>query len=244
MKKTYIIVFLLVIITASVKSQPSLDYWNYARYLKLSAGTVSPGTDFSDTSESGLFAKDGYQIGLDYNLFLTYGFGFGFDFEFNRFRFNEEAFFSYANPDYMKIGPGYSSTKFGLNLIYNIPVVVHPDAFTINLFIEGNAGLRGMSIPSIDLEYDEIVNYYVDITYMSRSSVMGYLGYNTGVQLIFSNRFGVNVSYNTVIPRRQSIRYSVRKFNASGDLYEDESYVSNNLDHTGLQFGIMFIFGK
>ncbi len=228
----------------AIYAQPSIDYWDHARYFKISGGTVSPGDDFSNTSEDGLFAEDGYQFGIDYNYMIAMGLGIGFNFEFNRFNFNESAFMEYAMPEKMEIGRGYGSGKFGLNALFNIPVILVPETFVFNLYIEGNAGFRGMSIPYIDLEYNELINNYVEVSYRPRSSAMEYLGYSAGAQFIFNDKFGINVSYSEVLPRKHTVKYSVRKFDAEGRLFEEESYVSNYLDSSGLQFGIMFLFGK
>ncbi|MFW5792789.1 MAG: hypothetical protein ACOCWC_00795 [Bacteroidota bacterium] len=244
MKRKIFVLAILSILVFEATSQPNIRYWDRASYFKISGGTVSPGRDFSDASENGLFAKNGFQFGLDYNYMIVAGFGLGINLEYDHFHFNKEAFMDYANPEIMMISGGYASTKFGLNALFNVPVEVVKDAFAINFYVEGNAGIRGMSIPSIDLEYNEIVNHYVEVSYRPRSSTMGYLGYSGGVQLLFNNRFGINVSYNALIERRNNINYSVRMFDAQGELYEEESYLNKNLDHTGLQFGILFMFGK
>ncbi len=206
-------------------------------------GMVIPGTDFSSTSTNGLFAKNGYQIGFDVNYIIAYGLGIGFNYEFNRFKFNQDAFLSYAQPDSFLITKGYNSGKFALNAQINIPFEIVKNKFTINLYGEGNAGLRTMSIPSIDLKYNELSNRFVDITYRARTSSMGFLGYSAGLQFIFSNKFGINVSYNALLKSRHSIKYSVRKFDAQGELYEEESYINNYLDHTGYQLGFIFFIG-
>jgi hypothetical protein len=243
MKRIIILAVLSVILTAAY-SQPDINYWNKASYFKITGGTVTPSPEFSSTTANGLFAKNGYQFGFDYNYMIALGFGIGVNLEINQFHFNPEAFMDYAQPDKMTISGGYSSAKFGLNALFNFPIVVHKDIFTINLYAEGNAGIRGMSIPTIDLEYNEIVNFYTEVSYRPRSSSMGYLGYSGGIQLLFNNKFGLNVSYNALNRRINKINYSVRMFDAQGNLYEEERYLNNYLDHTGLQFGILFIFGK
>lgn len=234
---------LLVLVSASF-AQPDLNYWNNVSYFKMGGGTLEPGPRMTATDTEGLFAKKGFQVGFDYNYMIAYGLGLGFNLEFNQFGFNRDAFMSVAQPQQMEVRGGYSSAKFGLNALFNMPIVLHPQYFTLNLYVEGNAGLRGMSIPSIDMWYDETINKYVEVSYRSRGGSMGYLGYSGGVQFLFNNKFGINVSYNAVEPSRHSIKYSVRKFDAEGQLFEDENYLNNFLDHSGLQFGILFIFGK
>ena len=225
-------------------SQPNINYWDHDSYLLIGGGMVMPGEYLSDATANGLFAKNGYQVDFDYNYIFGLGLGFGGGIEYNQFKFNREAFMEYTGAEEMWMKGGYSSTKFGLNFLANIPIVVVKKKFVLNFFGEFNAGLRGFNIPDIDLKYNEIVNKYVEVTYRSRTSTMGYLGYSAGLQFIFSEWFGINVSYNAVLPSRHSIKYSVRKFDAFDELTEEENYLNNYLDHSGIQFGVMFIFGK
>lgn len=244
MKTLVYITAILAITVSAVNAQPDVKFWKKASYLHIGGGTVTPGAYMSDINEGGLMAKNGYQIDFDYNYMFNYGIGIGGNIEYNNFKLNKDKFFEYSGADKMWVKGGYSSTKFGLNILANMPIVIVKEGFAVNFYGEFNAGIRSFSIPDIDLEYNPIFNKYVEVTYRSRGNTMGYLGYSAGLQFLFAERFGINVSYNAVLPSRHSIKYSVRKFDAFEELTEDENYLNNYLDHTGLQFGIMFIFGK
>ncbi len=227
----------------SIVAQPNMNLLDKKVNIDVYGGMVIPGTSFSSTNQNGLFAKNGFQIGFDVNYIIAYGLGVGFNYEFNRFNFDKDAFISYAQPDSFSISRGYNSGKFCLNAQINIPFEIIKDKFTINLYGEGNAGLRTMSIPSIDLKYNELSNRFVEISYRARNSSMGFLGYSAGLQFLFLNKFGINLSYNALLKSRHSVKYSVRKFDAQGQLYEEESYVNNYLEHSGYQLGFVFWFG-
>ena len=244
MLKKYLFAAVFSIGLTGLNAQVDMEYWDHDSYLNIGGGMVMPGENLKSTSDMGFFAKNGYQINFDYNYIFGYGLGIGASVEYDQFKFDKEAFVEYADPEQMWVKGGYSSTKFGLNLVANIPIVVSKGNFAINFFGEFNAGLRGFNIPSIDLAYNEIVNKYVEVTYRSRSNTMGYLGYSGGLQFIFNDRIGINLSYNALLRSRHSVKYSVRMFDAADELYEEENYMNNFLEHTGFQLGIMFIFGK
>lgn len=242
MKKIFSLAILSLIIIG-LNAQPDMKLLDKKFCIDAYGGMVIPGADFAKKTSDGLFADNGFQVGFDFNYIIAYGIGVGFNYEYNRFNFDKDAFLSFAQPDSFNIKRGYNSNKFGINLNLNIPIVVVKNSFTVNLFGEGNAGIRTMSIPSIDLKYSELSNRFVEVTYRARTSSMGYLGYSGGLQFIFSKKFGVNLSYNALLKSRHSIKYSVRKFDAAGELYEEESYANNYLDHQGFQIGLMYWFG-
>lgn len=235
----------MLFITVNVATaQPDINYLDNVGYFKISAGGLMPGENFSSTEPNGLFAENGYQIGLDLNYMIAYGFGLGLNLEFDQFKFNSEEFFKYTNAETMKAQKHYSSTKFGLNVLFNVPVKLDSDDWVLNFYAEGNAGIRSMNMPDIDLTYNEIANKYVEVTYRSRSNTMGYLGYSGGLKFLFLEKFGVNLSYNALLKSRHSIKYSVRMFDAAEELYEEENYAHDYLDHTGFQIGFLFLFGR
>ncbi len=243
MKKIVFFILLCLIFNFS-NAQFNIHYNDKCGQLQLSGGTLNPSDELKDTSSVGLYAKKGFQMGFDFNYIIAYGFGIGGNFEIDQLKFNSTAFQTNSNAKQIKVKGGYSSSKFGLNIFENIPIVLDENHFTIMLFGEFNAGLRGFNIPSIDLKYDELLNKYVEVSYRSRSNTMGYIGYSAGIQLLFIERIGVNVSYNTIIPSRHTIKYSVRKTDAFGNVEEEENYLNNYLDHSGFQFGVFYIFGK
>lgn len=244
MKKTISFLFLASCICL-LQAQPSLSLLDKTATLNFYGGTLIPSEEFNSEKEDGLFAKNGFQLGFDVNYIILKGIGIGFNYEYNNFAFNKDAFLSYAMPDSYLIKGGYKSSKFGLNIQLNLPIIIQPDKITVNLFAEGNAGIRSMNIPSIDLEYNELSNRYVEVTYRPRANSMGYLGYSGGLQLIFNNKFGINVSYSALMKSRHSIGYSVRKFDAQNNLEEEEGYINNYLDSRGLQIGFtMYLKSK
>ncbi len=242
MKKLILIAF--VVITYSTYAQFDINYLDNTGSLHINGGTLNPSEELSNTNELGLFAKKGYQVGFDFNYIIKYGFGVGFNIEVDRLNFNKTKFLEYAGTTEMKIKGRYASTKYGVNILANIPVFVQKNSFAVNVFGEFNAGLRSFNIPAIDLYYNELQNKYTEVTYRSRANTMGYLGYSAGVQIIFADVFGINASYSATLPSRHSIKYSVRMTDAFDNVEEAENYLNNYLDLNGLQFGIFFLFGK
>lgn len=243
MKKISFIILLFA--TQFSIAQFDINYLDQTGILHFTGGTLTPSEELSNTDENvGLFAKKGYQFGLDFNYIVKYGLGFGFNLEVDRLNFNKDKFLEYAGTNDAKIKGRYASTKFGLNILANVPIVVDKGDFAINLFGEFNAGLRGFNIPSIDLYYNELQNKYTEVSYRSRANTMGYLGYTGGIQLLFADVFGVRASYSVTLPSRHTMKYSVRMTDAFGNVEEAENYLNNYLDLTGLQFGVFFVFGK
>lgn len=228
----------------SAIAQPDIMYLQKTSYFEIGGGTVKPGSGLSGTNADGLFAENGGQFYMNYNYFFGYGIGAGLNLEADFLGFDQDKFLSYTGAESMTIkGRGYTSTKFGLNLLASLPVVLIEKVLALHIYGEGNAGFRGFSIPGISLKYDELSNKYVEVDYRSRNSSMYYLGYGGGMQLMYKKKIGLNVSYNTIMPIRNSIYYSVRMTDAFDNVYEEEGYLNNYLDCSGIRFGIMFIFG-
>lgn len=244
MKKTYLLLLTTMLYCMSVSAQPSLDYWDKASYFSIYGGSVIPGSGMTGEAADGFFARNGYQFGLDYNYMITMGFGLGLNLEATEFHFDDQAFVDFARAEKMEARGGYGSTKFGLNILWNFPLVIVPRKFALNLYAEGNAGFRNFSIPALDLFYDENLNKYVEVSYRPRSKTLAYAGYSLGFQLLFVDRYGINISHNNILRSKHAIPYSVRKVDAFDVLYEEENNMVNYLDHTGWQFGFFFIFGK
>ena len=241
MRKIFLFLILLMTVSGSF-AQLDVKYWNGAGYFDFGGGMVFPGSEMKSTAANGLFAKNGFQVYANLNFMIIYGLGAGVNIEYDKFFLNKAAFSNSAQTSDMTVQGGYSSTKFGLNILMNIPLIVSQDRFAVNFYGEFNPGLRSFNIPGIDLYYDENVNKYVEVHYRSRKNTMGYLGYSAGLQFLFSNKWGINLSYNTILRSRYNIDYSVRKFDAFGNLYESENYINNYLDHSGVQLGLMFLF--
>ncbi|MCX7861984.1 MAG: hypothetical protein N2449_03245 [Bacteroidales bacterium] len=242
--KTTFLVLALTLINSWLIAQFDIKYLDKCGYLKITAGNIMSNDDMKRTDESGLFAKNGYFIGFDYNHIITHGFGIGINIQIDRYNFNKEAFAQFALADDYKVKGRYASTRWGLNIVQNIPIVVSENNFLINIYGEANAGLRGFSIPAIDLYYSELNNKWVEVNYRTRMNTMGYLGFSAGLQFIIADFLGINISYNEVLRSRHSIRYSIRLTDAFEQVEEKESYLHNYLDSRSLQFGVFFLFGK
>lgn len=233
-----------VISVCSLSAQYSSEYWYQKGYLSIAAGPASPGPDLAASVSPGLMANNGLLADVDYNYMLAYGFGVGLNLGLDYYGLNQDAFLAEASPETYSCKGGFLSGRMGLNLLMNVPLEIIPDKFTLNLTAELNGGLRSYTIPDIDLFHSELENEYTEISYRSRANVMGYAGYSTGLQFLFNNRFGVTVSYSVLFATRHRINYSVRAFDAAGNLYEEEDYLSARLDRSGLQFGLLFILSS
>lgn len=228
----------------NVFAQADLQYLDKGGYVMFYGGPIYPGDRLSSDSESGLFAENGVQFGIDLNYVIAYGIGVGFNYEYNNFGFNQNAFLQHSGAQGISYQRNYTSNKFGLNVLFNVPLKLGSDDWVINLFAKGNAGLRTMNIPEIDLTYSEIMNKYVEVSYRPRANLFGYLGYTGGLQFMFLEKYGINFSYNHVLNSRHSIQYSSRRFDAQGNLTESEPYLNDNLDHYGFQIGFMILMGR
>ncbi len=87
MRKSLLIISLLVIVSLSVKAQE--------RYIIISGGLTKPLSDFAssnfDNSEAG-FATDGYNFGFELANFFSPWFGLGGSFKFNNAGFNSQVY--------------------------------------------------------------------------------------------------------------------------------------------------------
>lgn len=238
-------IIISVLFVKTLLAQFDINYLDRTGSIHIMGGTLKPSEELSSTDETmGLFAKKGYQIGFDFNYIIKYGLGVGFNLEIDRLNFNKDKFLEYAGTNSAKFKGRYASTKFGLNILANVPIVMDKGDFAVNLFGEFNAGFRGFNIPSINLYYNELQNKYTEVSYRSRANIMGYLGYTGGIQFLFADVFGLRASYSVTLPSRHSMKYSVRMTDAFGNVEEAENYLNNYLDLTGLQFGIFFLIGK
>ena len=245
MKTLYITLAVLVSFCTvnSVWGQIDMEYLDKGGNINIYGGITYPSSEFSSTTSSGLFAKDGFQFGVEGNYIIKYGIGIGLDLGGEWFRVDEQAFRDYANPETMEIKGPYASTYFGLNIVANLPIVIDDDHFTINLFAVGTPGIRGIRIPEIDLTYNELDNRYVEVSYRPRPGTSGYISYRGGIQFIFNNAFGLSLSYKGVMRSQHKLNYSVRSFDAEGQLYEEENYLNTYFNSESYQVGLLFVLG-
>lgn len=243
MKTLNILFILLFISSITVWAQVDPEYLDGGGNINIYGGISYPNSEFSAKTPNGLFAGNAFQFGIEGNYFIKYGLGIGIDFGGEWYKFDKQAFSNYADPETIEVKGGYSLSYFGLNFVANLPIVIDKNDFTINLFAVGTPGLRGIRIPTIDLTYDELVNRYVEVSYRSRANTSGYLAYRGGIQFLFNNAFGLSLSYKGVKRSKQKMNYSVRMFDAAGELYEDENYLNSYFNSESYQVGIIFLLG-
>jgi hypothetical protein len=224
-------------------AQVDMEYLDRGGNINIYGGITYPSSEFSSTTPTGGFAQNGFQFGIEGNYIIKYGIGIGLDLGGEWFQVDKQAFWDYANPQTMEIKGGYTSTYFGLNVLANFPIVISDDHFTINLFAMATPGLRGVRIPAIDLTYNELENRYVEVSYRARPGTNGYIAFRGGVQFLFNNAFGLNFSYKRVMRNQQQLYYSVRSFDAEGNLYEDENYLTSYFNSVSYQVGLIFLLG-
>jgi hypothetical protein len=240
----FFVAIILVLNLGPIAAQPDIHYLDKTGILKFGGGNLVPNEDFAKNTGTGLLAMPGHQVNFAFNYIIRYGLGLGAHLDVNRLPLNEQRFVQQSSASAYRIQGKFGSTRFGLNLVGSVPIVIHPQYFAVNLFGEFQLGLRGMNIPSIDLRYNELENNYVEVSYRPRSNTMGYLAANAGVQFLFANKFGIYGAYHITLRSRHSIKYSVRAFDAERRLTEYENYLHNYLNVSGFQFGAFFLFGK
>jgi hypothetical protein len=244
--KTLYKLFLILIFMCSINitwAQWNPEFLDKGGNINIYGGITYPSSEFSATTSNGLFAKNAFQFGIEGNYIIKYGLGIGLDLGGEWFKFDKQAFSNYANPETIDVKGSYSSSFFGINFVANIPIVFDKKHFTVNLFVVGTPGLRGIRIPSIDLTYDELINRYVEVSYRSRANTQGYLAYRGGIQFLFNNTFGLSLSYKGVKRDQLRLNYSVRLFDAEGELYEEENYLNSYFNSESYQIGLIFLLG-
>lgn len=240
MKKIlYSIIFVFML--SYTQAQVELDYLDGGGVLTLGGGGVVPVEGFASTNDDGLFARRGFQIMADYNHFIAYGLGVGFGYEYDQFRFNDAAFLNLAQqPQGYEFEGNWRMNKIGMNLVYNIPINIIEGTFLVNLFGELNGGVSWVVMPKLDLYYSEIEKRFVEISYRHHSNAFLYYGYNAGIQFLFNDVWGVNFSYNEVMSQKHKLKYTLRAFDADGNLYEEKPNLNQTFGHYGWQLGVVF----
>jgi hypothetical protein len=234
----------LFFLTLPALAQVDLSYFEKTGMFKMGGGSLKPGPDLASSGPKGLLADDGYQINLGFDYSPYKGLFAGFHYDFQRLGFQEATFAQQAGASTYRVRRGFRSSRFGLNLGWNFPVHLVRDKVLLIASGEVQAGLRGMNIPLIDLQYDPLDNRFVDVTYRSRSNTFGYTGALGGIRILFGKVVGIYVNRQFTFKSRHSIKYSVRRFDAEGQLYESELRLHQYLDNSGYQFGVFFVVGK
>jgi hypothetical protein len=225
-------------------AQVDLSFFEKTGMFKMAAGPLKPGPDLASSEPKGLLAEKGYQINLGVDYCPYKGLFAGIHYDFQRLGFQEARFAQIAGAASYRVRRGFNSSRFGLNLGWNFPVRIWKDQIRLVVSGEVQAGLRGMTIPQIDLQYNPLDNRFVEVTYRSRANTFGYTGGLGGIRILFGKVVGVYVNRQFTFKSRHSIKYSVRRFDAEGQLYESELRLHQYLDNSGYQFGVFFVIGK
>ena len=241
--KQLVLLSLFVSLPFALSAQADLRLLEKKAILRLGGGSLNPSADFASVGNNGIYARNGFQLnaGLSYCFYRNFGIGVHLD--YNQFGFDKSAFSAnQQNPGMVVLAP-FNSTRFGLSALAFLPIRLGKTV-ALNFYAEGQAGLRGMNIPKIDLTYDELSNNFTNVSYRPRPSTMGYLAISGGLQVLFSRNFGLFAAYHKTLDSRHSISYSSRAFDADGLLTEGEHYLHNYLGSTGIQGGILFVIGQ
>lgn len=240
--KKLILTSIISIYAVHLICQLKLTHFDRKGSIDIYGGIYRPNEDLKKIDETGFFAKNGYNLGFNINYSIKYGFFIGFNIEYNHIFFNKTAFLAYSQAESIKAKDGFNSTRYGINCGINFPLIIDNDNFCINLYGEFNTGLRSFSIPRIDLIYNELLNKYVEVMYSPRGNTLFYYGYSGGINIIFNNKYSINIAYNNIQPTKHSIRYYTRLTDAFGKIEEYENRLTNYLDSWELQFGIGLFF--
>ena len=233
----------LVILPLKLSAQADLRLLEKRAILRFGGGSLAPSADFASVGTNGIYARNGFQLNAGFSYCFYRNLGIGVHLDYNQFGFDRSAFSAnQQNPGMTVLSP-LNSTRFGLSALAFLPIRLGKTV-ALNFYAEGQAGLRGMNIPKIDLTYGELGNNFTSVAYRPRPSTMGYLAISGGLQVLFSRNFGLFVAYHKTLDSRHSISYSSRAFDADGLLIEGEHYLHNYLGSTGIQGGIMFVIGK
>jgi hypothetical protein len=241
MKRFWILIILVYCLDNPVIAQVDLSLLEKKAQFKMGGGSLQPSPEFSKAGSDALFVRNGFQVNFAFSYAFFRNFAAGVHLDYNQYGFDRTGFIrQQENPALTQLS-SFNSTRFGLSGLVFLPVKLGEKA-SFCLFLEGQAGLRNMNIPKLDLTYKELQNLYVEVAYRPRSNTMGYLAVNGGVQVHFSRRFGIYASWQKTLDSRHSVKYSSRAFDASGNLTEGEHFLHQYLGSTGIQGGLVFLF--
>jgi hypothetical protein len=233
----------LFIIGFSVLAQVDLRLNEKKVQIRLGGGSLRPSDQFSSSGPSSLFVQNGFQI----NGALTYGIyrniAAGIHLDYNQHRFDLAGFSKQQGGPSVNQLSSFNSTRFGISAMVFLPVRAGKNLM-FNFYGEGQAGLRGMNIPKLDMTFGELENNFTEISYRPRASTMGYLAVCAGMQVIMTRNFGIYAAWQKTFDSRHSVKYSSRAFDADGQLAEGEHFLHQYLGSTGIQGGILFVIGR
>lgn len=203
------------------------------------AGVTIPGYYMALEDQDGLFANPGVLAGFDVQFIIAYGLGFGLTVEQNNFSFDHKNFLLVAGADSIIKYKGYRSSKFGLMAVANAPITFGKSDFSLNIFIKGQAGFRTFYGPEFDMFFHPLENRYVQVNYRPRENTMGYLGYSAGIEFLITPNFGITCSYQSVIPSKHKLEYSIRAFDEEAKIHQLEQNIISYFDFRSIQIGIV-----
>ena len=227
----------------AASAQADLSLLEKKAVLRFGGGSLQPSEKFLQTGPGNLFVKNGFQLNAGFSYGIYQNLGLGCHLDYNQYGFDMGGFaVQQGNPAIIRLS-SFNSTRFGLSLLAYLPFRIGKNV-ALNLYGEGQAGLRGMNVPKLDLRYGELANKYTEVSYRPRPSTMGYLAVSGGIQVLFSRNFGLYAAFQQTMDSRHSIKYSSRAFDADGNLTEGEHYLHQYLGSTGIQGGILFVLGR
>jgi hypothetical protein len=225
------------------QAQVDLKYFKGKSQIRLGGGSLKPSQAFLKSGPADLFARNGFQI----NSALTYGFfrnfGAGIHLDYNQYGFDRAGFAMQQGGPAITQLSSFNSTRFGISVQALLPFRIGKSA-VLSLWLEGQAGIRNMNIPKLDLAFGELQNKYLEISYRPRSNTMTYLALCGGAQFFFGRRFGIYMAFQNTPDSRHSIKYSSRAFDADDNLEEGEHLLHQFLGSTGILGGMVFVLGR
>lgn len=224
-------------------AQVDLSLYEKKAQFQMGGGSLQPSAEFAKAGTDALFVRNGFQVNFAFSYVFFRNFAAGVHLDYNQYGFDRTAFIRHQdNPAVTQLS-SFNSTRFGFSGMVFLPVKIGKQS-SFSFFLEGQAGLRNMNIPKLDLTYGELDNQYVEVAYRPRSNSMGYLALNGGVQVHFTRNFGLYASWQKTLDSRHSVKYSSRAFDAAGNLTEGEHFLHQFLGSTGIRGGLVFTFGK
>jgi hypothetical protein len=236
--KIFLFTFLLL---KSAFAQVDLRFTEKKAQLRIGGGSLRPSPKFATAGPGSLFVENGFQINAGFAYGVYRNFAIGCHLDYNQYGFDLRGFSAQQGGPAVNQLSSFNSTRFGFSGLVFLPLRLGKKV-VLNFYAEGQAGLRGMNIPKLDMTFGELENKFTEINYRPRASTMGYLAACGGLQVIFTRNFGLFVAYQKTFESRHSVKYSSRAFDSNGQLTEGEHFLHQYLGSTGIQGGLQFIF--
>lgn len=237
------LIFCFVLFPFLAQAQADLRFFERKAQLRLGAGSLRPSAEFLKNGPEALFARNGFQINSAFSYCFFRNFAAGVHLDYNQYGFDRSGFAAQQGGPAITQLSSFNSTRFGLSALVSLPFRIGKSA-ALNLWLEGQAGIRNMNIPKLDLTYGELENLYVEVAYRPRSNTMGYLAFCGGMQVFFTKNFGIYAAWQQTADSRHSIKYSSRAFDTNENLQEGEHLLHQYLGSTGIIGGVVFNLGK